>query len=330
MPDRNKENIGIVGRGRTMRIVFGWDNAVSREYWLQKKDVFTYLIHNLAKEGHEMFCVCRGNLEIFRLCDYGGDVCYCLVPDPKSYIESLQPDIFVLTGLNENPLIQSLRHLKCRKIIQDAGGGYFAIDNSGYDAVVIEREYQRSQVPNNRGIVIPCGADTKLFKPENLEKKWDVVCIANNFLVKRINELMEITQQMGLKLLILGSGYSLNNPNIYAVRLPNSEMPKYINQCKVFALLSTYKDTGPRAVSEAMSCGLPVVCFEDSLGIRSLAEAAGCGVVCNPNNIKEKLSELLNNEENIKELGRRAREYAVKQLDYEVCYKQWKELMFND
>ena len=59
----------------------------------------------------------------------------------------------------------------------------------------------------------------------------------------------------------------------------NEDLPRYLNECEIFAFPSLYEGH-PKALIEAMSCGLPVV-TTPVYGIQNLVTHKVNGYLCN-------------------------------------------------
>lgn len=310
-----------------MKIVFAWNNIVADPDYMKKKDDnIQYTIYKLAEEGYDVHCVNSGKLLDF---EYRG-IKFHFSPNIIDTILSLKPDALFVHEFNSN-LMYSCNNIPCRKIVQDCGGHIFTFDFSKYDAVIVTRHYQKSLINHPNVVVIPLGVDLKSFKPENVEKKWDVVCVANNVPAKRMHILKNFQSRMKFKMLIIGRNYEKTDaPNLDIISCLNKDIPKYLNASKVFAMVSAKEDTGPRAVSEATACGLPIITMIDSLGIQSIVARADCGFIAEHFNFQELLEGLLKDEELRNRLGKNARKYAEEHFDQEKNYLLYKQTILGD
>ena len=89
--------------------------------------------------------------------------------------------------------------------------------------------------------------------------------------------------------------------------LPNSELPDILNQHEIFILLSFYEGM-PKALLEAMACGLPVI-GTDVDGIKEVIEHEENGILCetDPKSIKGAILGLMNNEKLKRKISMKAR-----------------------
>jgi len=100
--------------------------------------------------------------------------------------------------------------------------------------------------------------------------------------------------------------------------VPNHELPNILADADVFVLPSS-GEGHPKALLEAMSCGLPCV-GTNVLGIREVVHHMENGLLCEvtKEDLASKISQLLGNPELAARLGRQARASIVKDLDLGV------------
>jgi glycosyltransferase involved in cell wall biosynthesis len=95
----------------------------------------------------------------------------------------------------------------------------------------------------------------------------------------------------------------------------NEELPEQLNRCEVFVFPSLYEGH-PKALLEAMACGLPVV-TTPVYGIRNLIKHGVNGFLCagtSPGAIREALVEVLRDEELRRRIGAEARRFVVERF----------------
>ena len=170
------------------------------------------------------------------------------------------------------------------------------------DAGIVTSERDRQWVIETHGItpqklhVIPNYVVTNVFKPvPNLPKKYDLVCVSKASPQKNLPALFRALKQLAQNedtpsLLLIGS--AADDAHLrqqaeeqrlkvtFISRVANFDLPTYLNQAKIFILPSLYEGH-PKALLEAMSCGLPCI-GTDVPGIREDLQHLKTGYLCQP------------------------------------------------
>lgn len=205
----------------------------------------------------------------------------------------------------------------------------YLIENFVYrfaDAVILTSEEMKHYVCSTFGIrkekvyVIPNYIDTELFKPMPEVKKIPNRLIFVGRFVKQKNlmSLLEAVKDLPeIELVLVGDGPLAQDLKKYSIlhrinidfkgHAPNEKLPVLLNTAEVFILPSLYEGN-PKALLEAMACGLPVI-GADVDGIRDVIKHRKNGILCgtDPKSIKRAIKILMNNEELKKKLGLAAR-----------------------
>lgn len=101
-----------------------------------------------------------------------------------------------------------------------------------------------------------------------------------------------------------------------------------MQNAKIFAFPSAYEGWG-MAMTEAMSCGLPVVGFRSCAGVNELVKDGYSGFLCeNIDDFASKLEKLMNNDKLCLEMGINAYE-SMKEYAPEKVWNQWDELIYK-
>ena len=199
------------------------------------------------------------------------------------------------------------------------------------DVGVVTSERDRAWVIDTHKVapekihVIPNYVLTDLFKPmPNELKRFDLVCIAKAAPQKNLTALLHaIIRLKGqgdtVSLLLIGSAaqdmalHQLAKEAQLAVtflsRVPNFELPIYLNQARLFILPSHYEGH-PKALLEAMSCGLP--CIGTNVpGIKEDLRHEQTGYLCqtNPESIAQAIHVVRENTQLRQKLGSNARRH---------------------
>lgn len=181
----------------------------------------------------------------------------------------------------------------------------------------------RYQVPVDRVTIIPNYVDTDIFcpKPDDDHSSRRICFVGRLDEQKNPFALLEAIKGLDVELVIVGNG-PLGEPlrmevdtNGLPVRflgnVPHSRLPQVLNSAALFVLPSHYEGH-PKALLEAMACGLPVI-GTDVPGIRELIVHDGSGCVCDtdPDSIRAAIQESLARPRASAELGRNARQYVI-------------------
>jgi len=243
-------------------------------------------------------------------------------------------DLFVIKGMDGGIGIQLVREVLIPKRIPYAiviGGEWYHPIVKQAVAVLYETEYQfqqltrrtirfwRTVVPEKKMIHLPKSVDTRHFAPDpETGKTHDVIAagrLISNY--KNYQALFELSKKH--KIGVIGGGPMLPQfrrkyPEItWFGPVAYAEIPAYLNKGKVF-FHSGYRDHYPRTISEAAACGVPPVAFDDIIQSDVIPEKIGLRV--SKDNFVSRISELLDNPEELKRKSSAARVHAEKNLHH--------------
>lgn len=154
--------------------------------------------------------------------------------------------------------------------------------------------------------LIPNYIDTDLFKPDGTVKERNsIIFVGRLSREKNIDNLIKAVAGLPAKLKIIGKG-DLKEQLVQLVkdtgadvefvdRIPNDRLPGELNKAEIFVLPSFYEGC-PKALLEAMSCGLTCV-GTNVEGIKEIIQDGQNGLLTDldANSIKATLRELLHN-----------------------------------
>ncbi|MGK7344543.1 MAG: glycosyltransferase family 4 protein [Candidatus Nitrospinota bacterium M3_3B_026] len=182
---------------------------------------------------------------------------------------------------------------------------------------------RRVSAARDKTIVIPNYVDTELFKPDGAVKdEARLIFVGRLEKQKNVAALLEAVEPLDARLTIVGSGSLTNDLRerfgnlggrvAWIGSAPHKKLPALLNEASIFVLPSFFEGH-PKALIEAMACGLAVVGAE-SPGIRELIRDGENGLLCgtDPQSIRGSIQKLLENPSLRETVGRAAREYAVK------------------
>ena len=200
-----------------------------------------------------------------------------------------------------------------------------------------------SGVPRPKINLIPAiYIDLDIFKPMNLEKKYDLIFVGRLAKNKGINLLIEAFKilhstfyLLNSKLLIVGDGplrenlkFKIENLKLqdnvllYGWARDSEEVAKLLNQSKIL-IMPSYNEGGPRVVLEAIACGLPVLATSVGIVPDVIKDRESGRIIdWNAEDIAVKSKELLSNAEEYDKYKQAGLE-VVKQFEKKKAIKNY-------
>ena len=191
--------------------------------------------------------------------------------------------------------------------------------------------------------LLPNFVDTNLFKPLGT-KKVDNLLVCVSRLSKEKNLMMLLEVMKGLPqyhLRIIGGGVSQEKLIAFKERegianvsflgmIPNEELPQYLNQAQAFILVS-FLEGHPKALIEAMACGLPCI-GTNVAGINDVITDGQNGYLCevDSQSIRNCIMEVFQDREKMKEIGERARKFAIENYSFDKIIRRRIKLITGD
>lgn len=199
---------------------------------------------------------------------------------------------------------------------------------SAADRIVVTTEAMatdvRRRIPDvaERIRIIPNYVDTDAFCPgEDSRDSKRLLFVGRVAPEKNLDSLLKAIEPLEVELVLIGEGKlrpelqkrfaHLDGRVIWEGNVPNSRLPEYLNGSVMFVLPSLYEGH-PKALIEAMSCGMPVI-GADSPGIREVIDHGHNGYLCgsDPESMRAAIVHLLARPDICSELGRRARKFVL-------------------
>lgn len=203
----------------------------------------------------------------------------------------------------------------------------------------IKRQYN---LPEEKLVVIPNGIDTNRFKALNigeLKEKWGLKDEKIILSVGKINKekgfhlLLQafpevFKENKNTKLFIVGIGSYLNNLKkkasnlnisdnvVFTGRVSNEDLIKYYNLADMLVFPTLRMEGLPYVILESMACGKPVIASRIG-GIPTVIESYKDGILVEPGNLKElkeKILEVLNDEELARRLAINGRNKVLREF----------------
>lgn len=200
----------------------------------------------------------------------------------------------------------------------------------GADKVVITTEQMRESITSKYQLnteklhIIPNYVDVDRFRPRERQtnKRFRIVFVGRLDHQKNLLNLIDAVAPLDVELFLVGGGHQISllaqrTEDAFAdvvfkgVR-PHEDLPSLLNRCDLFILPSLYEGH-PKALIEAMACGLPVIGTKVR-GIKEIIENGSNGLLCDTDaeSIRSAIRQLMDNAALRKRLGVEARRYVVK------------------
>lgn len=187
------------------------------------------------------------------------------------------------------PHYKKVRANPIKKILLFAGGPIKKDWVEGFDLLCVESainadECEMMGIPHMTAF----GINDEIMRPLGIDKKWDGIHQGTSASWKRQWLMAEALED---KCLLVGR-YQKEDPYPFdrsrelgatiMDEVSQEEICKLLNESVCLVQTSEYWGGGQRATLEAMSCGIPVICMEDSPKNREYVEESGAGIVCHP------------------------------------------------
>ena len=202
-----------------------------------------------------------------------------------------------------------------------------------------DKEYARKRfhLSPHKLVVVPNFVDTEQFTTLSVQKeKGRVIFVGKLEEQKNVFQLIEAVATLDVRLVIIGEG-SLRSrleecakkkqaPVEFWGSIPHERLPEELNKSELFVLPSLYEGH-PKALLEAMSCGLP--CIGTSVkGIDAVIEHKKNGYLCelSVESIREAIKTVLQDKELQGRMGREARKSILTTIGLEQIVSNELEL----
>ena len=221
---------------------------------------------------------------------------------------------FVREEEKQNTKIQNIVQKKQDNLIRQSS---LIVVTTKRDATLIS--------PNDSDIPIrihPNYVLTNSFKPLSSQKQFDIVFLGRITPQKNIAMLLDALRRLENRtILLIGKGEMIESLQQDYADLadrvtwygtaPHEDLPQIMQQARIY-ILPSHHEGHPKALIEAMSCGMPVV-GTDVPGIQDVIQHGKTGWLCEktPNSIAQALEKLLQDEHLQNTLGENARQYAL-------------------
>jgi glycosyltransferase involved in cell wall biosynthesis len=192
-------------------------------------------------------------------------------------------------------------------------------------------DYVAAFTPREKLLLVPNGVDTTTFQPADGKEAHTVPTLIHVGRLSPEKNLLMLLDALALlpltvRLQLVGSGPQQEELAAYATTkgvqveftgvLPHEQLPTVLQQADLFVLPSL-SEGHPKALLEAMSCGLPCV-GTNVPGVRDVITDGDNGLLCalTPGDMAEKIAQVLTTPTLAQRLGAQARRYIIN--DYQI------------
>jgi glycosyltransferase involved in cell wall biosynthesis len=325
-------------------------------HWLEGDDTYHQLARRRAARGHrEVVC----HLEVNRrVSQWREGVRYEIFPLPSTprrgdgtastevltFLSHWKPDLVLLHSANrlqslwclQNPLpgtsyvLASNSAAATGTVMDEIARNHRLVQGCIFKTTLIRKEFcARTGYPASQTLALPSGIDTRRFCPQPREKDLDCIWTGymreNNSRKKNLALLLEVFNQLDVRLTLAGRGKGEERlrreapANVtFTGFIDHTRLPGLLNRHKLFLLPSLF-DPAPRALSEALACGLPAIGLDRGYGTEEqiLPGKNGCRVRT-PREMVEAIQTLMADERLRREMGNASREIAEQRFNLDL------------
>jgi glycosyltransferase involved in cell wall biosynthesis len=198
---------------------------------------------------------------------------------------------------------------------ENAQKATYIVTNSKYTQEHVKKAYKKDT------FVCYPGVDTRVFTPQEIEKKYDLFFVGAKDKINGYIFLQKILNTFSTPLTVF---YLQDDNNPF---LSDRELVKVYNQSKI-ALCLSYNEPFGIVPLEAMSCQVPVLAVDEG-GYKETIDTSKTGYLL-PRDVDifcKKISELLKHTDKAELLGRTGREYVVKKFTWKKHTKEFERLL---
>ena len=215
-----------------------------------------------------------------------------------------------------NPGFFQLSH---PKLIEQDVLAYRDMDYVSVPSLFVKRTFIEYGIPESKIIHIPYGVDLSEFKQISKDDNvFRVVFVGGMTLQKGVHYILKAFKELNLpnsELLLIGTITEEIKPFFkkyegsfkYIGHVPQRELHKYYSQGSVF-LIASIQDGFGMVISQAMACGLPVICTTNTGGEDMDGKDGFIIPIRDTEAIKEKLLLLYKNPDLPKQMGKSAKQ----------------------
>lgn len=172
--------------------------------------------------------------------------------------------------------------------------------------------FWRTPIPPAHMERLPKSIDMDRFAPGDSAREWDLIAVSRLNRWKSFDEIGALSQHH--RVAVVGGGdradaLAAQFPKVaWLGRVPNGEVPALLGRSRAY-FHTGRREYFPRAIVEAMACGLPVIGFDDRFGPDVIPPE--CGLLVNDRDYRAKVAGLLAAPDRLAAMGAAARAHAV-------------------
>jgi len=207
----------------------------------------------------------------------------------------------------------------CRQMVEKELLEYQEADYISVPSSLAKGTFLSRGIPEEKIIQIPLGVDTRCFRPIPKQDNRFRVIFVGPSIVKGLHYFLQAIDELnlkGLEVWLVGGvvkdvipffkKYSTHFKHLGII--PNKDLYQYYSQASLFVNFAL-EDGFAMALLEAMACGLPVICSENT-GAKDVVREGIDGFILPARNteaLKEKITYFYRYPDKAKEMGRQAR-----------------------
>ncbi|MFC1897617.1 glycosyltransferase family 4 protein [Chloroflexota bacterium] len=225
----------------------------------------------------------------------------------------------------------------------------------------MQETLRKKGISESKIVILPRGANIELFSPnkdvESVRQKYN---LGSSALVIYQGTMAEVRQldvlirafarvterKRNVKLLMVGNGYTahlkqltstlgLSENIIFTGQVPYPEVPQLIAAADIAVCpvppLEIYKISSPTKLFEYMAMIKPVIANEEIPEHKEVIEQSGGGILVpfDAEAFAQAILELLDNHKQVVEMGRKGREWVIKNRSYRVLARELEESFYQ-
>jgi len=268
----------------------------------EKSDMWQSLFINMIGCNEKGEMICYGKKEFHQILNNFSIIC---TDDIKNYEAPFEPNvIFSRGGFGWNDIILN-KYKSTIKIYYGAGIRYNPKSDIYYDIILTDcKEFLTNcKLDHSNSKVVPWikPAHPDFVPPLSYSYEYDICYIGNGQRPHKGHQFVKETCLKNLKILHLGTRSEVDDlNNVVNKSVPRDEMPYWIGKCKIGIIPYTSADSCPRAMSEMLACGLPVIALDT---VNFWPEIYRDVIISNKENFWNDINKILNSDINHKKIS---------------------------